>query len=163
MSMKTVQKAKVVSNFTIPDVGPVRLDGYDVIVDSGEIFWCATHRQAKELIAQRGFVEVSDFDAPGAPKRYFTATGDIDWEFVSSATVGLKRDLSISEREIRQAHYLSGRLGVIRWLVRRGEIDPDEVQACENAQALTRHYSAYLADRRRRHGNWARGRKSVSY
>ena len=163
MQMNTVQRAKVVSNFITAEAGPVRLDGYSVVMESGETFRCTTRREARELIALCGFVEVSDFDAPGAPKRYFTATGDIDWEFISSAAAGLKRDLSISEREIRQAHYLSGRLGVIRWLVKHGEIDPDDVQVDENAQALARQYSAYLADRRREHSNWAKGRKSVSY
>ena len=159
----TVQKVKIVSNFVTPEVGPVRLVGYNVVVESGETFRCTTRREARELIAQCAFVEVSDFDAPGAPKRYFTATGDIDWEFISSAAAGLKRDLSISEREIRQALYLSGRLGVIRWLVRHGEINPDDVQVNENAQAAARQYSAYLANRHREHSNWARGRKSASY
>jgi len=159
----TVQRAKVVSSFITPEVGPVRLDGYDVTVESGETFWCASRREVRELIAQRGLVEVSDFDAPGAPKRYFTTTGDIDWKFNSSAAVGLKRDLSISERGIRQAYYLSGKLGVIRWLVRHGEIDPDDVQVNESAQAAAWQYSAYLAARRRKHSNWAKGRKSVSY
>ena len=159
----TVQRAKIVFNFVIPDVGPVRLDGYNVVVEGGETFGCASRREARELIAQRGFVEVSGFDAPGAPKRYFTTTGDIDWEFISSTAVGLKRDLSISEQEIRQAYHLSGKPGVIRWLIKHGEIDPDDVQVNEKAQALARHYSAYLADRRREHSNWAKGRKSVSY
>ena len=158
-----VQRARVVSSFITSEVGPVRLDGYNVMVESGETFWCTTRREVRELIAQCGLVEVSDFDAPGAPKRYFTTTGDIDWKFISSAAVGLKRDLSISEQEIRQAYYLSGKLGVIRWLVRHGEIDPDDVQVNENTQAAARQYSAYLADRRREHSDWAKGRKSVSY
>lgn len=102
MQMNTVQRAKIVSSFVTPGVAPVRLVGYNVVMESGETFRCTSRHEARELIAQCGFVEVSDFDAPGAPKRYFTATGDIDWEFISSAAVGLKRDLSISEQEIRR-------------------------------------------------------------
>ncbi len=158
----TVQRAKVVSSFITPEVGPVRLDGYDVVVESGETFWCTTRREVRELIAQCGFVEISDFDAPGAPRRYFPSTGDIDWEFISSAAVGLKRDLSISEQEIRQVYYLLGRPGVFRWFIKHGEIAPDDVQVNENVQAAARQYSAYLVDRRREHSNWAKGRKSVS-
>ncbi len=91
----TVQRAKVVSTFITPEVGPVRLDGYSVVVESGETFRCATRREARELIAQCDFVEVSGFDAPGATQRYFTTTGDIDWEFISSVAAGLKRDLDL--------------------------------------------------------------------
>jgi hypothetical protein len=161
--MNTVQKAKITTNFITPEVGHVRLDGFNVVLETGEAFRCATRRKARELIAQCGFVEVSDFDPPGAPRRYFTAIGDIDWEFIGSASVGLRRDLSISEQEIRQAHYLSGRLGVFRWLVRHGEIDPDDVQVDENTQAAAQEFSAYLADRHRRHSLWARSRKTTSY
>jgi hypothetical protein len=161
--MNTVQKAKITTNFITPKVGPVRLGGFNVVLESGETFRCATRREARELIAQCGFVEVSDFDPPDAPKRYFTDEGDIDWEFIGSASVGLRRDLSISEQEIRQAHYLSGRLGVLRWLVRHGEIAPDDVQIDETAQAAAQQFSAYLADRHRKHSLWARSRKTTSY
>ncbi|GEM_PF-1350258 len=96
-------------------------------------------------------------------KRYWNANDEIDWKWLNRAACGVAGKLSDDERLVAQAFYLSGKLGVLRWLVRHGEIDPDDVQIDENAQAAAQQFSAYLADRHRKHSLWARGRKTMSY
>ena len=89
--------------------------------------------------------------------RYFNEDGTINWRFIERMQLGFVPEKSEAEHEVMVAYALGGRLGVIRHLAKKGEIEIVEEDA-----SLADAYRAACEERRRLHSLWGRGRKTAT-
>jgi len=89
--------------------------------------------------------------------RYFNEDGTINWRFIERMQLGFVPEKSEAEHEVMVAYALGGRLGVIRHLAEKGEIE-----IVEEDTTLADAYRQHCQERRLLHSLWARGRKTAT-